>query len=193
MSTGTLRRNRIALKEWAVACRRLGDGRQILILRKGGIADGSRGFRVEHREFFLFPTLFHQREEELVPEARGELAASPVDPAKVVMDTYAAVEDSIWVTDLNRLRRLEGKHCLTWETVESRFRYRGFPGLWVLAVRAYRLAPPVTLPNTPAYQGCRSWVHLEKELAVEHAGPALPTPDFRSRLEEVHALLGSDR
>lgn len=193
MATGTLRRNRVALKEWSVVCRRLAEGRQILVLRKGGIADASQGFRVEHREFFLFPTLFHQREEELTPEAREELAASAFDPAKVPIDTYAAVEDSIWVTELERLRRLEGKHCLTWETVESKFRYRGVPGLWVLAVRGYRLVRPMTLANTPAYQGCRSWVHLENELPVEHAGPVVATAEFRSRLEEIRKLLSGPR
>jgi hypothetical protein len=189
MSAGTLRRNRVALKEWAVACRRLAEGRQIVILRKGGIADASRGFRVEHREFFLFPTLFHQRESELVPEARDELAASAFDPAAVPIETYAAVEDSIWVAELDRLRGLEGKHCLTWEAVESRFWYRGVPGLWALAIRAYRLGHPISLKNTPAYEGCRSWVHLEEELPVEHAGPVVATAEFRSRLQGIQSLL----
>ena len=44
-----------AFKEWAVVCEALGDGRQSIILRKGGIAEGREGFAFAHGEFFLFP------------------------------------------------------------------------------------------------------------------------------------------
>ena len=48
--------NQIAFKEWAVVCAALASGQQSLILRKGGIHEGRDGFRVAHREFWLFPT-----------------------------------------------------------------------------------------------------------------------------------------
>ena len=38
-------------------------GRQSVILRKGGIAEGRDGFAFRHREFFLFPTFFHEQVE----------------------------------------------------------------------------------------------------------------------------------
>ncbi|MQG56904.1 MAG: DUF1802 family protein [SAR202 cluster bacterium] len=41
----------MALKEWAVADRALGGGRQILILRKGGIHRDDKDFRIVHPEF----------------------------------------------------------------------------------------------------------------------------------------------
>ena len=44
----------IGFKEWAVVCEALGSGRQSIILRKGGIAEGREGFSFKHREFFLF-------------------------------------------------------------------------------------------------------------------------------------------
>jgi hypothetical protein len=46
----------LASKEWAVICRELAAGRQMVLLRKGGIREPAKGFGVEHREFFLFPT-----------------------------------------------------------------------------------------------------------------------------------------
>ena len=58
-----------AFKEWAVVCRALGVGRQVLILRKGGINEQAREFRPEHREFLLFPTGFHQSGDQLQHEA----------------------------------------------------------------------------------------------------------------------------
>src|SRR4029077_16387625 len=50
-----------AFKEWAVICRALALGKQALILRKGGIAETSGEFEVEHTRFWLFPTYLHQQ------------------------------------------------------------------------------------------------------------------------------------
>ncbi len=41
--------NAVALKEWAVICHELAAGRQIALLRKGGIRDATQGFTIEHR------------------------------------------------------------------------------------------------------------------------------------------------
>jgi hypothetical protein len=49
-----------ALKEWSVTVDSLLAGRQILLLRKGGIHEQHNGFHLEHRRFFLFPTHVHQ-------------------------------------------------------------------------------------------------------------------------------------
>ena len=51
----------IGFKEWTLVCDALGSGAQSIIIRKGGIAEGRAGFRFEHPEFFLFPTLFHEQ------------------------------------------------------------------------------------------------------------------------------------
>src|SRR5687767_15539791 len=48
-------------KEWTLVCKALGEGAQSLIIRKGGIAEGRAGFRFQHEEFLLFPTLFHEQ------------------------------------------------------------------------------------------------------------------------------------
>ena len=45
-----------ALKEWAVICRALAEGRQSLLLRKGGIAEAGGAFQVEQPRFWLLPT-----------------------------------------------------------------------------------------------------------------------------------------
>ena len=46
----------LALKEWSVAVNALREGKQILILRKGGVHRDDNQFRVVHPEFLLFPT-----------------------------------------------------------------------------------------------------------------------------------------
>ena len=64
---------RIAFKEWMIVVNALGRGEQIIILRKGGISEGHDGFRAEHSRFLLFPTLFHQQRESVVPFAQSRL------------------------------------------------------------------------------------------------------------------------
>ena len=63
-----LERNRFALKEWAVVVRALATGRQVILLRKGGIEEEPGEFRVEHAEFFLYPTFEHQHRKYVLSE-----------------------------------------------------------------------------------------------------------------------------
>ncbi len=52
---------RAAFKEWAIVVDALGRGEQIIVLRRGGLAESRGGFRLEHSRFLVFPTLFHQQ------------------------------------------------------------------------------------------------------------------------------------
>jgi len=45
-----------ALKEWAIVCKAIEDGKQVLLFRKGGIMEYRNGFELKHKVFFLFPT-----------------------------------------------------------------------------------------------------------------------------------------
>ena len=47
----------IALKEWAALVAAIGDGKQSILLRKGGIREGP--FKAPASSFYLFPTSFH--------------------------------------------------------------------------------------------------------------------------------------
>src|SRR5437870_8356904 len=97
----------VALKEWALVCRMLLDGRQAIMLRKGGIDE--KGFWVEADEFLLYPTYFHQMIEKVRPEFAGECAevlASPPPEGVMRMSGVARVVDHIEV------RRPEGMNAL---------------------------------------------------------------------------------
>jgi hypothetical protein len=148
----------VAFKEWALICEALGSGRQSVILRKGGIAEGRAGFAFQHEEFFLFPTWFHEQlsRTTLPPE-------TPVPPAldEEIEITYAAtVEWTRLVTDLSVVHRLRDLHVWGDAIVEERFHYDEKPGLHVAFVRIFRLEPPCRLAMEKKYGGCRSWVEL---------------------------------
>src|SRR6478672_9678911 len=65
----------VALKEWATVCHALETGRQMLLLRKGGIYEAAGEFELENREFLLFPTYLHQNLKMLKPEAHDGFEA----------------------------------------------------------------------------------------------------------------------
>jgi hypothetical protein len=184
--------NDVALKEWAVICRKLADGHHILLVRKGGIREPRTGFSVEHNEFFLFPTYFHQTEDELIQAARAALpdVTRAVPPAGLVhLDLYAQVTEVIDVTDLDALRRLDGQHALAWDAVARRFNYRR-PGLHVMALRIFRLSAPLRIENLARYDGCRSWVSLESAYPTAGCRPVLPETEFQRRVLAFRASLG---
>jgi hypothetical protein len=186
--------NQMALKEWAMICAELAAGRQTILLRKGGIREPSRGFSIEHREFFLFPTYVHQNEDELVDSARQALPdiVREAPPAgELRLQLYATVEAAIELTSLEPLRRLEGQHVLAWSAVERRFHYRR-PGLHVIVLRMYRLAEPVVVPNLFRYDGCRSWVELESALPVTGPHPVLDDVSFHQRMTALRGSLAGD-
>ena len=88
--------NTVAFKEWAAVCDALAAGRKTIILRKGGIHEGRDGFRVAHREFWLFPTHFHQSSDSLIPEAQPfaeRSNARAADDDMVRLGLYAVVQE----------------------------------------------------------------------------------------------------
>src|SRR6478672_9040855 len=106
---------RVAFKEWAVVVGALASGQQILILRKGGISEGRRGFQVEHAEFLLYPTRVHQERESVVPSSQDRFdrtvaAAGPEDPSQVRFEYFAHVVSWRKVETLEQVERLKGQH-----------------------------------------------------------------------------------
>ena len=185
--------NRYAFKEWAVVCEALASGRQTLIPRKGGIHEGRDGFRVEHGEFWLFPTRFHQEREEIVPDAHPLLAqaiAARPPEGVVRLQHYALVSEVFHVTEEAVLPRLAGLHVLSEETVSRRFHYRT-PGLFVLAVRIYRLPEPIEISESPHFAGCRSWVEMPEELPTAGLEAVLSDERAEDVLRQVRAALVS--
>ena len=147
----------IGFKEWALVCAALGEGRQSIIIRKGGLAEGRDGFAFQYREFFLFPTFFH---EQLTRIRNSDAALPEPRPNEIEIRYFARVEEARVMTDWDEVCTLEPLHILQESVVRERFDYDDAPGLHVAFVRAFRLAPVWRFPDAKAYGGCRSWVQL---------------------------------
>lgn len=187
-----------ALKEWAVTCRALRDGRQILLLRKGGIADDYGVFALEHQSFWLQPTYEHQSEERVKPEHRDlfdSVEASRLDGENldfIALELYARVE-RVWALppgdemNFDKLRR--APHIYGDDYLTLRLDYKPQHPLLVVALRVFRLNEPHLVAMRPEFLGCRSWIDLPKSLPVEGA-PALADDAFARQLSELEQVLG---
>jgi hypothetical protein len=176
----------VVFKEWAVVCEAIGSGRQSIMLRKGGIAEGRDGFAFKHREFFLFPTWFHEQLEKttlpvgttLPPQLEGEIEIR-----------YAvALEWSRLVTDAARLPALKEFHILHDSVIDERFRYDETLGIHVAFVRGFRLELPRLLPMQKNFGGCRSWLDLP-DLGDTRLVPVLTDEEHSARRSALESAL----
>lgn len=163
-----------AYKEWAGVCRALGDGRQSILLRKGGIAEVGGEFRPEHQEFWLYPTHLHEAQQGLRDDCIPPRSDEHADVVRI--DSFAVVRSVTWVDRLDVVARLTPFHIWTEDTILKRFAYRT-PGIWVLGVRVYRRAEALVVPILPEHAGCRTWVPLDPAPAESRLLPVLSDED----------------
>lgn len=159
-----------ALKEWSAAVHALLDGRQTVLLRKGGI--GEKRFEVAAREFLLFPTVAHSHAGRVRPEHQDLLSAAAADSTedRLLVRAAAKVVAALPVNRTEGLEEIEDLHIWTAESVRAdRLDFRPKHKLAVLVVSAIPLAEPAWVRRTADYAGCKSWVQLP-------AAPALAGP-----------------
>jgi len=177
---------RTAFKEWAIVVDALGRGEQILILRKGGIHEGKGGFQVEHPRFWLFPTLFHQQREWVIPTAQkrfDEIAPHFQPTDRMRIDCMAQVAEWRRLESLSQAQALRGQHIWTDAVIEERFEWGRSQNIFALAVQVFRLPQAVELLMLPAYGGCKSWIELDADLPTEEAVSVLSETAFAEKLE----------
>ena len=181
----------IALKEWAVVCSALESSRQVLLLRKGGIYEAAGEFELENRQFLLFPTYLHQNAKMLKPDAAGGLEPRDAEPQQVRLGAAGVVTDIVQVKSRAKMDALDAEHVWAPPLIDMRFNYRPDNPLYLLLVRTYRLAEPVTIENTPAYAGCKSWVPLEEPVETGGASPVMDDATYEQRRGGILARLGT--
>lgn len=171
-----------ALKEWAVVCRALKEGRQTVLLRKGGILEYRQGFEVKHDRFMLFPTYEHQAKEHLQADYAGKLDAVLNEQPQAetnVLSSYAEAIRVAEITEESALRLLAKYHVWSESYVNARMAYNPKKPMSVILVRVYNLQNPIRVESKQEWAGCKSWIPID----VEAAGtPALDDSAF-SRIE----------
>ncbi|WP_458719925.1 DUF1802 family protein [Candidatus Nitrosocosmicus sp. R] len=162
-----------ALKEWAIVCKALESGNQILSFRKGGIMEFRNGFELKFKNFFLSPTFEHQAKESIRMDYHTTLdelnRKNGLDSAETLPDSNKTTEITSFVEithfskvpDLTTLKKLENFHIWTDDYLKSRFDYNPKKPLYLLLLRAYKLNNPLRLINKPEWVGCKSWIQID--------------------------------
>ncbi len=187
-----VRSNPVALKEWAIVVHALREGQQLLLLRKGGIADAGGPFHLAKSEFSLYPTFLHQDQRYVRPDfhtAFERILQEGPGHGRVRIDSYAVVEAVFRAPDPGALQELAPYHIWAPAYVALRYQYRPEHPLYVLLLRTYRLRQPLEFAETPAYRGCKSWVTLDIAIDTAGAVPVLADGEFRERAQAVRDTL----
>ena len=181
-----------ALKEWAVAVKALREGRQVLLVRKGGISEETRHFRISAERFLLFPTYEHQRADLLQPEFQNDLTAvltDARDPSRVRFDTWGELTDLFEIAEPAQVEALAPFYCFSTQYAEERLRWKPRHPLLVMAVRAYRLKAPIEVANGPELGGCKSWLTLDQDVNRADLTAAIDDATYAARIAEVREAL----
>lgn len=153
----------LALKEWGAVAHALLDGRQTLLLRKGGIHERAFSVPGEPRGFVLLPTVAHSHRERVRPEHHDLLprGAADVDDDAFVVRCGVAIVAVVQVARPEGLAAVEDLHIWTAASIQAdRLDFRPRHALQALVVRAVELAAPVRVERREEFGGCRSWVEL---------------------------------
>jgi hypothetical protein len=152
-----------ALKEWAVVCKALEDGRQVLLLRKGGILEYRQGFQVKHSNFFLYPTFEHQSRESIQAdfiEKFEMIMHEQPSKGKNTITSYARAVTVKQLTDVSLLPSLQKYHIWNDSYVNLRMNYNPKKPISVVLLRVYRL-DPIEVDVKTEWLGCKSWIPIE--------------------------------
>ena len=183
----------IALKEWAVAVRACDRGEQTLLLRKGGIREDGKDFRVIHPDFLLYPTFEHQKEELLKQryhqDLREVISQNGVENS-ITFSHWARVEEVIELADQEKLDSLSPHYIWTTDYAQKRLHWKPRNPLSVMLLRVYRLEEPETVPYLPYHGGCKSWVELSQGLPLGRLTPVLTDEEFLSMAAAAKESLG---
>jgi len=183
-----------AFKEWEGIVEALGHGAQIILLRKGGIAEGRAGFQVKHPKFWLFPTRFHQQWEKTKPELR-RLAASTEAGKDFVLQYFAEVTDTVYLTSWDQVMRISDAHFWNEELLRERFGYHDRPGmeagLHLLIVRVSKINLPHRLKPAPEFEGCKSWIDVPVDWSKDIPTHVVKTEEFATRRSRILAAVAT--
>jgi hypothetical protein len=175
----------VALKEWDLVISSLLAGTQAVLLRKGGILEAENQFVLEHPRFLFFPTFVHQDPRMVKPAFRAGLQQARAEPEKVTIAGYGEAVRIFEVPSRAALEKLDDLHVWDVPLLDMRFAYRPEKPLYLVVVRAFRLPAPVTVANTLAYAGCKSWVPLEEGIDASTGVPAIMVEAFTAMMTRI--------
>lgn len=184
-----------ALKEWAVATDALERGETIVLLRKGGIREDGKHFRVAHDEVLLYPTYEHQQGHLLKPRYVDQVTpvASGWHPETVRIGAWAQITDIFQVSEQETVEALLPHHIWNAQFAAERFGWKPRFPLYVLLLRTYKLAQEHVIPYRAEYGGCKSWIDLAEPLALDGMTAVLSNVEYARQVDQIKSIVENEQ
>lgn len=185
----------IAFKEWAVIVEALLSGKQTVIFRKGGIIEDKKTFSVDHENFLLFPTYFHQEKQDLISSEWENLVNALQGTPKektISIPGYFKVKEVHFLESLEKVKQFQPFGIWSEQCLAERFNWGKHKGVHLIVGQAYQLPEPITLPLKESYAGCKSWIDLEQSIRLEGSIPALTEAAFEEVRQKISSTLIED-
>ena len=178
-----------ALKEWATVVKALEQGKQTVILRKGGILETASGFNIESKKFFLFPTWEHQETKHVKPEFHGfltEVLDKKPNADHNKISSYAEVLYEKDVKSNDVINNLSSFHVWSDSYIQERRNWMPGKPMKTIFLRTVKI-PEFDLPLQPEFSGCKSWIELNSKF--QEGKSSLRDDEIDEKLQEFKEIV----
>ena len=178
-----------ALKEWATVVKALEQGKQTVILRKGGILETASGFNIESKKFFLFPTWEHQETKHVRPEfhdfLNNVLDNKPNEGFNKI-SSYAEVMYEKDVEDEEIINNLTEFHVWSDSYIQERRNWMPEKPMKAVFLKTVKI-PEFDLPLKSEFSGCKSWIELNSNFGTGES--TLSDNEINDKLEKFKEIV----
>lgn len=183
-----------AFKEWAVAVDALEQGKTIMLLRKGGIHERGGRFQVAHDQVLLYPTHEHQQPFLLKSEYTEQVTpvTSGWHPETIRIGSFARITDILLVSEETIVDALLPFHIWNEQFISDRLKWKPRQPLYILLLRAYKLAQEQMIPYSSTYGGCKSWIDLAQPIAIDESVSVLHDATYNQIVKEIRGIIANN-
>tara|TARA_B100000029_G_scaffold63445_1_gene56826 strand:- start:74 stop:625 length:552 start_codon:yes stop_codon:yes gene_type:complete len=177
------------LKEWATVVKALEQGKQTVILRKGGILETASGFNVESKKFFLFPTWEHQEPKHVKSEYHNFLEQVLNEKPDEKFNKISSLAEVLYETDITSIEvidKLSEFHIWSDTYIQERRNWKPEKPFKVVFLRTYKI-PEIKLPLDSSFQGCKSWVEINSNFGSGQS--VLNESEIQTRLDKFRSIV----
>jgi len=137
----------LGFKELASVCAAIGEGKQVLLLRKAGLRESTAESGFQASSFHLLPTHYHEKNK-----------SAPANGFDVAVRVQVIRSGDLreWPV----IEKLAPWTAYDPKTLREHFDSRDEKLLHFALIRAFRLGPIWHLASSPTLSGCRSWFEL---------------------------------
>ena len=179
-----------ALKEWATVVKALEQGKQTVILRKGGILETASGFNIESKKFFLFPTWEHQETKHVKSEFQNfltDVLNKKPDEGFNKITSYAEILFEKDIESADTINELSSFHVWSDSYIEERRNWMPEKPMKAVFLKTV-IIPEFNLPLQTEFEGCKSWIEINSNF--QEGKSALEENEIEYRLQEFKEIVG---